>query len=112
MEQVNAKRAIMLVVAACLVGMLVGSAVTLAVLNVQRAIPSSGMVVAVNVGVYSDAAFTLNLTSIDWGRTPTTLAQHSLKAVAKGNARRPKCKQNKPIKSMNYTPEGRFFRAQ
>ena len=67
MEQVNAKRVAMFVVAACLVGMLVGSAVTLAVLNVQRAIPSSGLVVAINVGVYSDAACTLNLTSIDWG---------------------------------------------
>mgnify|MGYP000140782920 CR=1 FL=1 len=67
MEQVNAKRAVMLVVVACLVGMAVGSAVTLAVLNVQRAIPSTGLVVAVNVGVYSDVACTLNLTSIDWG---------------------------------------------
>ena len=67
MEQVNAKRVVTFVVAACLVGMLVGSAVTLAVLSVQRAIPSSGMVVAVNVGVYSDAGCNLNLTSIDWG---------------------------------------------
>ena len=67
MEQMNAKRAIIFAVATCLVGMLVGSAVTLAVLNVQRAIPSSGLVVAVIVGVYSDAACTLNLTSIDWG---------------------------------------------
>jgi len=67
MEQVNAKRVALFVVAACLVGMLVGSAVTFAVLNVQRAIPSTGLVVAVNVGVYSDAACTLNLTSIDWG---------------------------------------------
>ena len=66
MEQMNTKRAAMFAVVACLVGMLVGSAVTLAVLNVQRAIPSSGLVVAVNVGVYSDAGCTLNLTSIDW----------------------------------------------
>jgi integral membrane sensor domain MASE1 len=55
MEQLNAKRVLMFVVAACLVGMVVGSAVTLAVLNVQKAIPSSGLVVAVNIGVYSDA---------------------------------------------------------
>jgi hypothetical protein len=67
MEQVNAKRVALFVVAACLVGMVVGSAVPFAVLNVQRAIPSTGLVVAVNVGVYSDAACTLNLTSIDWG---------------------------------------------
>ena len=38
----NAKRAVMFVVAACLVGMALGSAVTFAVLNVQRAIPSTG----------------------------------------------------------------------
>jgi formate hydrogenlyase subunit 4 len=67
MEQVNAKRAAIFVVAACLIGMVVGSAVTLAVLNVQIPIPSAGLVVAVNVGVYSDPACTLNLTSIDWG---------------------------------------------
>ena len=67
MEQVNAKRVAIFVVSACLIGMVVGSAVTLAVLNVQRAIPSSGLVVAINVGVYSDSACTLNLTSIDWG---------------------------------------------
>jgi hypothetical protein len=67
MEQVNAKRAAIFVVAACLIGMVVGSAATLAVLNVQIPIPSAGLVVAVNVGVYSDSACTLNLTSIDWG---------------------------------------------
>ena len=38
MEKVNAKRAVMFVVAAWTGGMLVGSAVTLAVLNVQGAI--------------------------------------------------------------------------
>ena len=69
MEQVNAKRAVIFVVAACLIGMAVGSAVILAVLNVRRAIPFSGMVVAVNVGVYSDATCTLNLTSTDWKNT-------------------------------------------
>ena len=67
MEQVSPKRAVLFAVVTCLIGMVVGSAVTLAVLNVQRAIPSSGLVVAVNVGVYSDAACTLELTSIDWG---------------------------------------------
>ena len=38
MEQVNAKRVAIFVVSACLIGMVVGSAVTLAVLNVQRAV--------------------------------------------------------------------------
>src|SRR4030066_365912 len=63
----NGKRLTIFVAAACLIGMVMGSAITLAVLNVQRAIPSSGLVVAVNVGVYSDAGCTQNLTSIDWG---------------------------------------------
>jgi hypothetical protein len=67
MVQTNAKRIAIFVVSACLIGMVVGSAVTLAVLSAQRAIPSSGMVVAVNVGVFSDAGCTQNLTSIDWG---------------------------------------------
>jgi hypothetical protein len=67
MEQVNSKRVAIFVVSACLIGMIVGSAVSLAALNVQKAIPSSGTVVAVNVGVYYAAACTLNLTSIDWG---------------------------------------------
>ena len=81
MEQVNAKRAVMFILAACLVGMAVGSAVTLAVVNVQRAIPSSGLVVAVNVGVYSDAACTLNLTLIDWGSVyQTTLTKSQTKS--------------------------------
>ena len=42
MEQVDAKRVVLFVVVACFVGMVFGSAVTLAGLNVQRAIPSSG----------------------------------------------------------------------
>ena len=36
MEQVNAKRVAIFVVSACLIGMVVGSAVILGVLNVQR----------------------------------------------------------------------------
>ena len=42
MEQVNSKRLVIFVVSACLIGMIVVSTVALAVLNVQRAIPSSG----------------------------------------------------------------------
>ena len=33
----------------------------------EQSVSSSGTVTAVNVGVYSDSACTLNLTSIDWG---------------------------------------------
>ena len=51
MEQLNTKRVAIFVVSACLIGMVVGSAVTLLVLNVQSAIPSWGLMVAVNVGI-------------------------------------------------------------
>ncbi len=67
LEQATSKRVSLLLVIACFVGMVVGSGLTLAVLNVQHAIPSSGLVVAVNVGVYADSACTLNVTAIDWG---------------------------------------------
>jgi hypothetical protein len=86
MEQVSPKRAVMFAVTACLIGIALGSAVTLAVLNVQRSIPSSGLVVAVNVGVYSDAACTLNLTSIDWGSVyPAGAASHVIYVKDTGN---------------------------
>jgi hypothetical protein len=40
---------------------------TAGLLSVNQAIPSSGTVTAVNVGVYSNSACTQNLTSINWG---------------------------------------------
>ena len=49
------------------VGLVVGSALTYAALQVSFSIPTSGSVFAVNVGVFSDSACTLNLTSISWG---------------------------------------------
>jgi hypothetical protein len=67
LEQVNPKRVLLLVAVACLAGIVIGSAVTFAFLSSQRAIPSSGLVVSVGVGVYSDAGCTANMTSIDWG---------------------------------------------
>ena len=67
MEKVNARVAVLVVTAACLVGMAVGSALTFAFLTSQRAIPLSGVVLAVNVGVFSDAGCSVNLTSIDRG---------------------------------------------
>ena len=53
MEQVKPKRAALFAIAACLIGMVIGLTVTLAVLSGQRAIPSSGSIVAVNIGMYS-----------------------------------------------------------
>jgi hypothetical protein len=40
---------------------------TAGLLSVNQAIPSSGSVSTINVGVYSDSSCTHNLTSIDWG---------------------------------------------
>ena len=58
---------LLIVGAACLIGMALGSTLTFALLTSQRAIPSTGLVVAVDVGVFSDAGCSANLTSIDWG---------------------------------------------
>ena len=67
MEHVNPKRVLVAVVAACIAGMLVGSAVTFAVLQRSVSFPTSGLVVGVNVGVFADSACTQNLTSVSWG---------------------------------------------
>ena len=67
MEQMKPKRVLLAVVAACLAGMLVGSAVTFAVLQRSYSFPTSGTIVAVNVGVFADSACTQNLTSVSWG---------------------------------------------
>ena len=67
MEQVNPKRVLLAVVAACIAGMLVGSAVTFAVLQRSVSFPTSGLIVGVNVGVYADSGCAQNLTSISWG---------------------------------------------
>jgi hypothetical protein len=67
LEQVNSKRVILFVVAACLIGMVVGSAVTFAVLYRNYSFSSAGMVIGVNVSVFADSACTQNLTAISWG---------------------------------------------
>jgi hypothetical protein len=61
------RRLFCFVSAALAVGLVVGSALTYAALQVSFSIPTSGSVFAVNVGVYSDSACTFNLTSISWG---------------------------------------------
>ena len=40
---------------------------TAGLLSVNQAVPSSGTITALNVGVYSDSACTQELTSVDWG---------------------------------------------
>ena len=61
------KRLFCLVAVALAVGIIVGSTVTYAALQGSLTIPTSGSIFAVNVGVYSDSACTVNLTSISWG---------------------------------------------
>jgi hypothetical protein len=61
------RRLLLFVSVALAVGLLVGSALTYAALQVSFSIPTSGSVFAVNVGVFSDSACTVNLTSISWG---------------------------------------------
>lgn len=56
-----------LAVATCLIGVVVGSAVTLAVMQSAYSIPTSGKVIGVGVGVYADSACMYNLTAISWG---------------------------------------------
>ncbi len=41
--------------------------VTAGVLTVNQTVPSGGTITAINIGVYTDSACTVNCTSIDWG---------------------------------------------
>jgi hypothetical protein len=61
------RRLFCFVALALAVGLLVGSGATYAALQGSFTIPTSGSVFAVNVGVFSDSACTVNLTSISWG---------------------------------------------
>jgi hypothetical protein len=61
------RRLFCFVSAALAVGLVVGSALTYGALQVSLTIPTSGSLFAVNVGVFSDSACTVNLTSISWG---------------------------------------------
>ena len=65
--QVDARRVALFVVVACLVGAVLGSALTFAVLQRSYSIPTNGMVIGVNVGVFADASATQNATAISWG---------------------------------------------
>ena len=66
MEQVNPKRVLVAVVAACLAGVLLGSTVTFAVRQRSVSFPTSGIVVGVNVGVYADSDCTFCLCRQSW----------------------------------------------
>lgn len=61
------RRLLLFVSVALVIGLLVGSALTYAVMQSSFSFPTSGLVIGIGVGVYSDSACTLNLTSISWG---------------------------------------------
>jgi hypothetical protein len=67
LEQARNKSTLLLVAVTCLVGMALGSALTLALTQQSQSIPTSGTVIGVGVGVYSDSGCTQNLTSLSWG---------------------------------------------
>ena len=67
MEQAKSKSTLLFVAVACLAGMALGSALTLAVTQRSQSIPTSGTVIGIGVGVYADSAGAQNLTSISWG---------------------------------------------
>src|SRR3972149_2420723 len=46
--------------------------ITAGVLTANQTVPSGGTITAVNVGVYTDSACTVNATSIDWGTLSPT----------------------------------------
>ena len=67
MEQAKSKSTLLFVAIACLAGMALGSALTLAVTQRSQSIPTSGTVIGIGVGVYADSGGAQNLTSISWG---------------------------------------------
>ena len=67
MEQAKSKSTLLFVAVACLAGMALGSALTLAVTQRSQSIPTSGTVIGIGVGVYADSGGAQNLTSISWG---------------------------------------------
>lgn len=54
------------IIAIAMVGLIL-TVTTAGLLSVNQTVPSTGIITAVNVGVYSDSACTQNLTAIDWG---------------------------------------------
>jgi hypothetical protein len=59
---------------------------TAGLLSVNQTVPSTGTVTSVNVGVYSDSACTLTLTSIDWGTiSPGTSVTRTIYVKNTGN---------------------------
>ena len=87
MDQLKTKHAALLIAAACLIGIAIGSTATSALLNSQRSIPSTGTVLTINVEAYSNPACTLNLTAIDWGNIyPGEPATQTIYVKNTGNA--------------------------
>jgi hypothetical protein len=59
---------------------------TVGLVSVNQTVPSTGTITTVNVGVYSDSACTLPLTSIDWGTiSPGTTVTRTIYVKNTGN---------------------------
>ncbi len=67
MEEARNKSTLLIVAVTCLVGMALGSALTLALTQRSQSIPTSGMIIGIGVGVYADSPCSQNLTGISWG---------------------------------------------
>ncbi len=67
LEEARNKSTLLIVAVTCLVGMALGSALTLALTQRSQSIPTSGMIIGIGVGVYADSACSQNLTGISWG---------------------------------------------
>ncbi len=67
MEEARNKSTLLIIAVTCLVGMALGSALTLALTQRSQSIPTSGMIIGIGVGVYADSACSQNLTGISWG---------------------------------------------
>ncbi len=63
-------RLLALLALAVVAGAMAGSAATFALIQRSFSVPTSGSVTAVNVGVYTDAFCTQDMTSISWGLVP------------------------------------------
>ncbi len=87
MEEARNKSTVLIVAVTCLIGMALGSALTLALTQRSQSIPTSGMIIGIGVGVYADVACSQNLTGISWGVVaPGESVNRTVYAKNTGNA--------------------------
>lgn len=66
-NNISLKKSSSVALIAVAVTLIILTLTTTGLLSVNKTIPSSGTITAINVGVYSDSACTIELTSINWG---------------------------------------------